>query len=53
MSLPAIALDLYSDLVDEDLDAVAEALAHHIRRVTACRSGGTAGKVEPGMTRSA
>jgi site-specific recombinase XerD len=27
-----ITLDVYSDLFDEDLDAVADALDHHIRR---------------------
>jgi site-specific recombinase XerD len=29
----AVTLDVYSDLFDDDLDAVAEALDHHIRRV--------------------
>jgi len=34
----AVTLDVYSDLFDDDLDAVAEALDLHIRRVADAKS---------------
>ena len=33
----AVTLDVYSDLFDDDLDSVAQALDHHIRRVTVAK----------------